>query len=175
MSAPKIWTGQLQANVLQNPGCSIILVCPSTLSNLKAKFHIIWDVKDRVHWQLVDFGGCSVMVLGSISLTGNVCHHWSQSRHWEINLRICNKWQSHISTVWDWTLSSKMTPQRLEFIGEYLQNLGVKMEWPALSPGLKPTEHLWDQLRHARVTNTTTLGLLLCLCMVLPHATEAVW
>uniref|UniRef100_A0A3Q0RNA2 Tc1-like transposase DDE domain-containing protein n=1 Tax=Amphilophus citrinellus TaxID=61819 RepID=A0A3Q0RNA2_AMPCI len=53
-------------------------------------------------------------------------------------------------------------PHREGFIRDYFQNLGVeRMEWPACSLDLNPTEHLWDQLGsavRAKVTNTTTLA-----------------
>lgn len=54
------------------------------------------------------------------------------------------------------------------------------MEWPANSPNLNPTEHLWDQLEfvvHARVTNTTTVAHLRQILVeewdVIPTATLA--
>ena len=73
--------------------------------------------------------------------------------------------RSQISTVWDGTLSSKMTtltPTEWGCLRYCLQNFGVeRMEWPASSPDLNPTEQLWDQLGHvvhARVKITTTLA-----------------
>ena len=39
--------GQLQAGVPQNQVAALFGVSPSTLSKLKAKFHIMGDVKDR--------------------------------------------------------------------------------------------------------------------------------
>ena len=45
--------------------------------------------------RVTSFGGSSVMVWDDISLTG----------------KFCSRWQSHISTVWDQTLSSKMTAE----------------------------------------------------------------
>ena len=69
----------------------------------------------------------------------------------------------HISTVWDQTLSSKMTfPHRVGFIRDKVQNLGTeRMKWSTSSPDPNLTEHLWDQFGcavHARVTKTTTLA-----------------
>lgn len=53
-------------------------------------------------------------------------------------------------------------PHRARVITDYLQNARInRMEWPANSPDLSPSEQLWDQLGRAvraRVTNTTTLA-----------------
>lgn len=46
-------------------------------------------------------------------------------------------------------------PHRAGFIRDYLQNLGVeRMEWPACSQDLNPTEHLWDQLELAKTADS---------------------
>lgn len=91
--------GQLQAGVPQNQVAALFGVSPSTISKLKAKFHITGDVRDRPRsgrpkkttpqedtskvWRrrgeryadcctdrVTSFGGGSVMVWGGISLTG---------------------------------------------------------------------------------------------------------
>lgn len=51
-------------------------------------------------------------------------------------------------------------PQRVGFIREYLQNLGVeRMVWPACSSDLNSDKHLWSKrmLFWSKVTNATIL------------------
>ena len=50
------------------------------------------------------------------SLTGKneACHHRRQSQCRDIEIKFCNQWKSHICTVWNQTLSSKMTTLNLQ-------------------------------------------------------------
>ena len=62
--------------------------------------------------RVASFGGGSVMVGDGISLSGKgrgLSSLEAISIQRDIKMRFCNQWQSHISTVWDQTLSSKMT------------------------------------------------------------------
>jgi len=47
-------------------------------------------------------------------------------------------------------------PYRARTVDAYNQQVGIKrMDWPACSPNLHPTEHLWDELdRRARNNHT---------------------
>ena len=75
----------------------------------------------------------------------------------DIEMRFCNQWQSHISSLGRNSIlqDDNARPHRARFISDYLQNLGVeRMEF-------NPIEQLWYQLRcavRARVTNTTRLA-----------------
>ncbi|GLD61286.1 cytosolic phospholipase A2 gamma-like isoform X1 [Lates japonicus] len=60
--------------------------------------------------RVTSFGGGSVMVAASPSLEKQGLSSLEAiSMQRDIEMRFCNQWQSHISTVWDRTLSSKMT------------------------------------------------------------------
>lgn len=59
-----------------------------------------------------------------------------------IEIKFCNQWQSHISTVWNQSLSSKMImldPQQSR-IRDYFQNLGVETACNGLPAVLKSTQ-----------------------------------
>ena len=97
--------------------------------------------------RVASFGGGSVMVGDGISLSGKgrgLSSLEAISIQRDIKMRFCNQWQSHISTVWDQTLSSKMTTltTRERGLSETTSRI---WEWPACRPDLNPIEQLWDQ------------------------------
>ena len=117
--------------------------------------------------RVTSFGGGSVMVWGGISLTGktrlviiegnlNAVRYGNEILE-PVAIRYLQDLGPNSILQDDNTL-----PHRARIITEYLQNLGVeRMEWPAVSPDLNPTEHLWHQLGRAvrlRVTNRTMLA-----------------
>ena len=79
----------------------------------------------------------------------------------DIEMKFCNQWQSHISTVWDQTLSSKrttLTPTE-RGLSKTTPRIWEWRGWNGL-PAVLTSTPLCDQLGcavHARMTNTTTL------------------
>ena len=117
--------------------------------------------------RVTSFGGGSVMVWGSISLTGKtrlviIGGNLNAERYRDEILQPVAIPYLHSLGLKSILQDDNVRPHRARFIRDYLQNLGVeRMEWPASSPDLNPNEHLWYQLGRAvgaRVTNTTTLA-----------------
>ena len=122
--------------------------------------------------------------------------HWRWSLFRDIEMRFCNQWPSHISTVWVPTLSSKMTTLAptelgLSASGEGgmaclqtstpLNSCGISLgvlfvpEWPT-QPGWLTCDKCWlknRMLTHSRVWPTWEAGArLLWLYVVIPHTTR---
>ena len=80
------------------------------LCQLDHRVNSVEKMQRKLCWllhRLPSSGGGSVMVWGDVfpHWKNKACHHF---RHSQCNLemRFYSQWQSHISTVWDWTLST---------------------------------------------------------------------